>query len=197
MDSAPCACLTNCGISITSKPFFLASKRQFGACVDGCPKALPPGWPQTTDSIAGEIHGYRCPQTDDFGRVSADPGDNRAAADIVSVFRHPRPRCSFPSGSQRRRRRPAFPGKDGGREKFLRAAGTREFAKPESAKSKAQLLRSKTLTACPILPTLRRWAHGLDRSQPPLSFLRQTCGLFPGAVLGKAPLKCLERVSTL
>jgi len=45
----------------------------------------------------------------------------------------------LPSESERRRRWPAFPGKDGGWRNFLRAAAAREFAEPESAKTKAQL----------------------------------------------------------
>jgi len=40
---------------------------------------------------------------------------------------------------ERRRRWPAFPGKDGGRRNFLRVAGARGFAEPESAKRKAPL----------------------------------------------------------
>ncbi len=51
---------------------------------------------------------------DELLKFSSDLDLDSAAADVVSVFRHPRPRRSFPSGSQRRRRQPAFPGKDGG-----------------------------------------------------------------------------------
>jgi hypothetical protein len=45
----------------------------------------------------------------------------------------------FASGCERRRRWPAFPGKDGGRRNFLRDVRAREFAEPGSAKLKAQL----------------------------------------------------------
>src|SRR6267142_339096 len=57
----------------------------------------------------------------------------------VSVFRRPRPRRSFASGSEHRRKWSAFLGKDGGWSNFLSAAGARGFAEPESAKTKAQL----------------------------------------------------------
>jgi hypothetical protein len=44
----------------------------FGASFVGCPKTLPPSWPQITDSRAGEIYGYRYPQTDVLGHLSSD-----------------------------------------------------------------------------------------------------------------------------
>ena len=85
-------------------------------------------------------------KSDELGAVRGGPGDpillpqdNRAAKGAVSIFRRPRPRRSFASGGERRRLLPAFPGKDGGWRNFLRAARAREFAKPESAKTKAQL----------------------------------------------------------
>jgi hypothetical protein len=50
----------------------LAVESHFGARVGGCPKTPPLGWPQIADSIAGEIHGYRCPQTDVFAAQLGD-----------------------------------------------------------------------------------------------------------------------------
>jgi hypothetical protein len=73
------------------------------------------------------------------GRPNSAAADNRAAKGAVSIFRGPRPRRSFASGGERRRLLPAFPDEDGGWRNFLRAARAREFAKPESARTKAQL----------------------------------------------------------
>jgi len=41
----------------------LAVESHFGACVDGCPKTLHPGWLQITDSTERQVDRYRGPQT--------------------------------------------------------------------------------------------------------------------------------------
>jgi hypothetical protein len=59
----------------------------------------------------------------------------KALLEFFEILAH----ACFASGGERRRRWPAFPGKDGGWRNFLRAAGARGFAEPESAKRKAPL----------------------------------------------------------
>jgi len=89
--------------------------------------------------------GFRVQRTesDELGAVTSRPGgpilpaaDNQVAAGAVLVFRHPRPRCCFASGDERRRTPPAFPGNEGGSKNFLRDAEAKGFAEPESAKTK-------------------------------------------------------------
>jgi len=86
-------------------------------------------------------------ESDELGAVTSRLGDpvllpqiieqRKALFEFFEVLAHG---AVLPSGSERRRRWAAFPGKDGGWRNFLRAAGAREFVEPpESAKTKAQL----------------------------------------------------------
>jgi hypothetical protein len=45
----------------------LGVEGHLAARVHGCPKTLPTGRPQITDSVVGEIRGCNCPQADVFG----------------------------------------------------------------------------------------------------------------------------------
>jgi len=86
-------------------------------------------------------------ESDELGAMTSGPEDpvllpqiieqRQALFEFFEVLAHG---AVLPSGSERRRRWAAFPGKDGGWRNFLRAAGAREFVEPpESAKTKAQL----------------------------------------------------------
>src|SRR5205085_6519995 len=84
-------------------------------------------------------------ESDELGAVASRPGNpvllpqiieqRQALLEFFEVLAH----GAVASGCERRRRWPAFPGKDGGRRNFLSNAGAREPAEPESAKPKAQL----------------------------------------------------------
>ena len=92
--------------------------------------------------------GFRVQRTeaDELGAVADRPGDpvlllqiieqRKALLEFFEILAHG---AVSASESERRGRWPAFPGKDGGWRNFLRAAGAREPAEPESAKTKAQL----------------------------------------------------------
>jgi hypothetical protein len=85
-------------------------------------------------------------ESDELGAVRGGPGDpillpqiieqRKALFQFFDVLAHD---AVLPLEAERRRLLPAFPGKDGGWRNFLRAARAREFAKPESARTKAQL----------------------------------------------------------
>ena len=110
-------------------------------------------------------------ESDELGAVSGRPGDpillpqiieqRKALFQFFDILAHG---AVLPLEAERRRRRPAFPGKDGGREKFLRAAGAREFAEPESAKTKAQLADRSDHHAPASEPCGR--AFGGERKEP-------------------------------
>src|SRR5207253_6808074 len=57
-------------------------------------------------------------QAEDGIRDGHVTGVQTCALPICFSFSTSSPTAQFPSGSQRRRRRPAFPGKDGGQEKI-------------------------------------------------------------------------------
>src|SRR6266403_732031 len=85
-------------------------------------------------------------ESDELGAVSGGPGatmlllqiteQRKALFQFFDVLAHD---AVLPLEASVGRLLPAFPGKDGGWRNFLRAARAREFAKPESARTKAQL----------------------------------------------------------
>ena len=91
--------------------------------------------------------GFRMQRTesDELGAVTSRLGDpvllpqiieqRKTLLEFFEILAH----GLFCLWGERRRRWPAFPGKDGGWRNFLRAAGARGFAEPEPAKRKAPL----------------------------------------------------------
>jgi len=85
-------------------------------------------------------------ESDELGAVRGGPGDpillpqiieqRKALFQFFDVLAHD---AVLPLEASVGDWLPAFPGKDGGWRNFLRAARAREFAKPESARTKAQL----------------------------------------------------------
>ena len=142
------------------------------------------------------------------GRSNAAAANNRAAAGAVSVFRDPRPWRSFASGGERRKRRPAFPGKDGGQEKISQSRRGQRICRTGVSQDKGPAcVIGRITTRQPVSHAGERLAEkgksrlGAVQSAGPaakrgrighaIGIFERRRRLFPGAMLHKAPPQCL------